>query len=68
MQQLLAASSQWLREQVALAVAEGRDNLRPPLDAFRILASCRRDLSQRNANPQMVAERAFLALQRTAVS
>ena len=61
-QTLLAASSQYLREQVAAAVAAGRDNVRPPLEAFHTLASCRKDLSQRNANPQMIAERAFLAL------
>ena len=66
-QLLLMAGSQWLRERVGEAVVDGRPNLRPPLEAFHILAACRKDLSQRNANPQMVAERAFLAL-RQAVS
>jgi hypothetical protein len=32
------------------------------LDAFRTLSDCRKTLSQRNANPQMVVERALLAL------
>jgi hypothetical protein len=65
-QQLLVAGSEWLRGRVGEAVAAERAELRPPLDAFRTLASCRRDLSQRNANPQMVAERAFLALRQAA--
>ena len=61
-QRLLLTGSEWLRGQVSNAVASGGADLRPPLDAFHTLASCRRNLSQRNANPQMVAERAFLAL------
>ncbi len=32
------------------------------LDAFGTLQSCRKALVQRNANPQMVAERALFAL------
>ena len=61
-QLLLLAASQWLREHVGQAVAEGDVNLRERLDAFRKLSACRKDLSQRNANPQMIAERAFVAL------
>lgn len=44
---------------------EGSDTgtaYRPALDAFRTLGDCRKTLVQRNANPQMVAERALLAL------
>ena len=39
-----------------------RTQLRTELDAFRALSECRKDLAQRNANPQMVAERALFAL------
>ena len=63
-QLLLLTGSQWLREGVSQAVAEGDGNLRPRLEAFRKLSACRKELSQRNANPQMVAERAFIALRR----
>jgi DNA polymerase III delta prime subunit len=67
-QVLLAAGSQFLRERVSEAVFAGRDDVRAPLDAFQVLASCRKDLDQRNANPQMIAEKAFLALQQALVS
>ena len=36
------------------------------LDAFQTLNDCRKTLSQRNANPQMVVERALLALRESA--
>ena len=36
--------------------------MRAELEAWRSLSACRKDLAQRNANPQMVAERALLAL------
>ena len=39
-----------------------RRRVRARLDAFKALARCRRDLVQRNANPQMVAERALFAV------
>jgi hypothetical protein len=32
------------------------------VDAFRELQACRKALAQRNANPQLVAERALMAL------
>jgi DNA polymerase III gamma/tau subunit len=60
-QALLAVGSEWLRERVGDAVASG-DRVHSELDAFRTLVSCRKELSQRNANPQMVAERALLAV------
>ena len=44
----------------------GRRDLRRELDAFDTLEACRKSLIQRNANPQMVAERALLALRGTA--
>ncbi|MDH3520471.1 MAG: hypothetical protein OEM49_08450 [Myxococcales bacterium] len=59
---LLEGASHWLRQRVAQAVERGAaDDLRE-LDGLRVLASCRRNLVQRNANPQMVAERALFAL------
>jgi hypothetical protein len=52
---------------VVTAVRDPECSVRRELDAFRELSSCRRSVAQRNANPQMVAERALLAL-RGAVS
>jgi DNA polymerase III gamma/tau subunit len=66
-QTLLAVGSEWLRERVATAVQQGEDRVQGELDAFQTLAQCRKDLAQRNANPQMVAERALFAV-RSAVS
>ena len=34
----------------------------PALRAFATLQKCRKGLAQRNANPQMMAERALIAL------
>jgi hypothetical protein len=61
-QDLLEVSSAWIRARVAAAVREPRRSVRAELEAHRALSACRRDLAQRNANPQMVAERALLAL------
>ncbi len=66
-QALLAVGSEWLRERVGATVSG--DEARPvdrELDAFRTLSACRKDLAQRNANPQMVAERALLAVRNAA--
>jgi len=61
---LLAGASAWLRGEVRARAAAGPDapGLAARLDAFRELQACRKALAQRNANPQMVAERALLAL------
>ncbi len=67
----LLTGSQWLQERVIDRVQlcegpDGRDGHEADpttaLRAFRALASCRNDLDRRNANPQMVAERALIAL------
>ena len=42
--------------------AAGDRSVGAELDAFRELLGCRKTLVQRNANPQMIAERALLAL------
>jgi DNA polymerase III delta prime subunit len=59
---LLEVGSEWLRERVSHAVDAGRRDVRRELDAHKALSTCRKDLVQRNANPQMVAERALLAV------
>ena len=59
---LLDTGSAWLRARVAAAVQEPGCDPRRELDAHRTLVECRRHLDRRNANPQMVAERALLAL------
>lgn len=60
--QLLELGSAWLRERVRLGVREAGFDPRRPLAAHAELSACRKVLDQRNANPQMVAERALLAL------
>jgi hypothetical protein len=67
-QYLLEAGSEWLRERAVAAAGEGQRSLRGELDAYRVLSACRRDLVQRNANPQMVAERALFAVRRAVVT
>ncbi len=60
---LLETAGLVLRERVADRCAAGDRSAGAELDAFRELLACRKTLVQRNANPQMVAERALLALQ-----
>jgi len=59
--ELLAVGSAWLHGEITRA-AEERRELDGALGAFATLAECRKSLAQRNANPQMVAERALLSL------
>jgi DNA polymerase-3 subunit delta' len=59
---LLETAGLWLRERVGERVGAGDVRVRRELDAFDELQACRKALAQRNANPQMVAERALLAL------
>ncbi len=58
----LETASLWIRDQVTEDVAAGRVEVAARLDAFHTLNDCRKTLAQRNANPQMVVERALLAL------
>jgi DNA polymerase-3 subunit delta' len=62
--QLLATASAWLRHDVRRRAADGRPDAELAIraEAFRELQQCRKALAQRNANPQMVAERALMAL------
>ena len=59
---LLALATAWLRRRIGERVGAG-GGVRGELDAARALSQCRQALVQRNANPQMTAERALLALQ-----
>jgi hypothetical protein len=62
---LLQSAAAWLHADVrrrALAGTTGDRALDARLAAFGTLQSCRKALVQRNANPQMVAERALFAL------
>jgi DNA polymerase-3 subunit delta' len=58
---LIAVASSWLRER-AVAAAQRGGRPERELGAFSELSACRKSLVQRNANPQMVAERALFAL------
>lgn len=62
---LLEIGSGWLVEQVRQSIDGGTAAKRAQLDAHKALFQCRKDLAQRNANPQMVAERALLAVRRS---
>lgn len=67
-QGFLETGASWLRERATQAA---RDHTRIPrgeLYAFHELQRCRKTLVQRNANPQMVAERALFALHAAAHS
>jgi len=59
---LLDTSSRWLRERVEFRLQQGEPFVDPELEVFSTLAACRKALIQRNANPQMIAERALFAL------
>jgi hypothetical protein len=62
LEEWLALATAWLRRRIGERVGEG-SAVRSELDAARVLSQCRQALVQRNANPQMTAERALLALQ-----
>jgi len=64
--QLLEIGAWWLRRRVAARLREAGADPGPELQAHSVLAACRKSLVQRNANPQMVVERALLALRATA--
>ena len=64
-QALLLLGSAYLRRRVGETVGDpalGFRGVHAELDAFQTLGDCRKSLAQRNANPQMVAERALLVL------
>jgi DNA polymerase III delta prime subunit len=59
---LLDTALAWLARRVETAVQEPGRDVRRELEASRVLSLGRKHLDQRNANPQMVAERVLLAL------
>lgn len=59
---LLRTATQWLVHRVHEQVDRGDQDVRREIDVSHVLSSCRKSLVQRNANPQMVAERALFAL------
>jgi DNA polymerase-3 subunit delta' len=65
-ERLLDTGADWLRSQVAAKVKSAGADPGPELKAHAVLSACRKSLVQRNANPQMVVERALLALRTTA--
>lgn len=60
--ELIDVSAEWLRQDVKARVERGETPAVRILDAYRSIQQLRRDLIQRNANPQMVAERLLLGL------
>ena len=60
--ELIDVSADWLCQSVKQRVLNGETPASRELDAHRSLAQLRRDLIQRNANPQMIAERLLLGL------
>ena len=60
--ELIDVSAEWLRQDVKARVERGETPGLRALDAYRSVQQLRRDLIQRNANPQMVAERLLLGL------
>ena len=61
-EELLETSTAWLQRRVTQAVCDAGRDTGPELELFHTLTDCRKTLVQRNANPQMVVERALLAL------
>jgi DNA polymerase III delta prime subunit len=66
-EEFLETASLWVRDGVVTAVCKTEVDVTRAVDAFRTLSDCRKTLSQRNANPQMVVERALLALRESAL-
>lgn len=60
--ELIDVAGAWLRERVTARVARDERPVLRELDAHKSLLQLRRDLVQRNANPQMVAERLLFGL------
>ncbi len=60
--ELIDVAGAWLRERVTARVARNERPAPRELDAHKSLLQLRRDLVQRNANPQMVAERLLFGL------
>jgi hypothetical protein len=64
-ERLLETGSAWVRARVREEISDAAADVGRELKLHRTLADCRKTLVQRNANPQMVAERALFALHDT---
>jgi DNA polymerase-3 subunit delta' len=60
--ELIDVAAAWLNEGVKHRLCHGANPATRELDAYRSLQQLRRELIQRNANPQMIAERLLLGL------
>jgi hypothetical protein len=60
--ELLEVGCDWLHDRIVRAVAQGQTSVRDELDAYRTVLQCRRELTRRNANSQMTAERGLFAI------
>ncbi len=61
-EELLETATAWIHGEVVRRVRAESADVTPALAAFAAVRAARRGLVQRNANPQMAAERALLAL------
>lgn len=61
-EKLLSTGQGWLRERTTAEVRDRGRDVASLVDAFRELTRCQRDLTSRNANPQMIAERGLFAM------
>jgi DNA polymerase-3 subunit delta' len=66
-EELLETATAWLHREVARRARADDTDLGGALAAFAAVRAARRGLVQRNANPQMVVERALLALREAAL-
>ena len=60
--ELLEVGCDWLHDRIVRAVAQGHRPGRDELDAYRTVLQCRRELTRRNTNSQMTAERGLFAI------
>jgi DNA polymerase III delta prime subunit len=67
-EELLETATAWLHREASRRARAGERDLRRTLDAFASVRAARRGLVQRNANPQMTAERVLLAVREAAGS
>ena len=59
---MLSVAGDWLSERIRDEAGETGSVPPERLDAYKTLLSCRRELTRRNASPQMTAERSLFAL------
>lgn len=65
-EELIETATAWLHREVMRRVRAGDDDVTAALGAFAAVRAARRGLVQRNANPQMAAERTLLAVREAA--